>query len=100
MLLFGLSGTGKTTHACHHHGLIDKGEGVEIVQDDVVFWRKDGAILGTERSFFIKTDGLDPETQPILYNAAIKRDALFENVMVDYQNNVEFQYQGNCPKKY
>ncbi|MGR3179412.1 MAG: phosphoenolpyruvate carboxykinase domain-containing protein [Candidatus Anammoxibacter sp.] len=90
MLLFGLSATGKTTHACHNHGLTDEGEEVEIVQDDVVFWRKDGSVLGSEQGFFIKTDGLDAKTQPLLYNAAIKKNALFENVMVDYKGDVDF----------
>lgn len=91
MIIFGLSATGKTTHACHHHGLTGESEGVEIVQDDVIFWRKDGSVLGSEQGFFIKTDGLDPEIQPLLYNAAVKKKALFENVMVDYQGNVDFQ---------
>ena len=91
MLLFGLSATGKTTHACHNHGLTDEGEGVEIVQDDVVFWRKDGSVLGSEQGFFIKTDGLDAESQPLLFNAAIKKNALFENVMVDYKGDVDFE---------
>lgn len=90
MLLFGLSATGKTTHACHHHGLTSDSEGVEIVQDDIVFWRKDGAALGSERGFFIKTDGLEKESQPLLYNAATKKDAIFENVLVDYKGVVDF----------
>lgn len=90
MLLFGLSATGKTTHACHHHGLTGKDEGVEIVQDDIVFWKADGSALGSERGFFIKTDGLDKESQPLLYNAATKRNAIFENVFVDYRGNVDF----------
>ncbi len=89
-LLFGLSATGKTTHACHNHGLTGEGEGVEIVQDDVVLWQKDGAAFGTEKGFFIKTDGLEPNAQALLYNAAIKKDAIFENIMVDYAGNVDF----------
>ena len=90
MVIFGLTATGKTTHACHNHGLLDDGEGVEIVQDDVVFWRRDGSALGTERGFYIKTEGLDPNTQPLLYHAATQRDAILENVMVDYLGNVFF----------
>jgi phosphoenolpyruvate carboxykinase (ATP) len=91
VLLFGLSATGKTTHSCHDHGLKDEGEKVEIVQDDVVFLKRDGSALGTERGFYIKTDGLHPDTQPLLYKAAISRDAVFENIMVDWQGNVDFQ---------
>jgi phosphoenolpyruvate carboxykinase (ATP) len=55
MILFGLSATGKTTHACHNHGLVEDGEGQEIVQDDVIFLRTDGSALGSERGFYIKT---------------------------------------------
>ena len=91
MFLFGLSATGKTTHACHDHGLTKPAESVEIVQDDVVFWRRDGSALGTERGFFIKTDGLDPRTQPLLYKAATKPDATFENVTLDRNGKLYFQ---------
>lgn len=91
MLLFGLTATGKTTHTCHHHGLIGKGQGIRIVQDDVVTLMKDGSVLGTERGFYIKTDSLNPEVQPILYNAATSPDAIFENVLVDYLGKVDFR---------
>lgn len=93
MIIFGLTATGKTTHACHNHDLTEDGEGVEIVQDDVVFWDKDGSALGTERGFYIKTEGLDPSVQPLLYNAATSQDAILENVMVDYKGNVHFDDQ-------
>ena len=89
MLLFGLSGTGKTTHSCHHHYLNEEGEGVEIIQDDVVFLKEDGSILGTEKGFFLKTD-IDPENQPLIYRAATQKDTVLENVMVDYQGKVYF----------
>jgi phosphoenolpyruvate carboxykinase (ATP) len=91
MILFGLTATGKTTHACHDHRLDEEGEGVAICQDDVVFMDQDGTCLGTEKGFFIKTDGLDKEEQPVLYEAATKRDATFENIMVDYRGKVDFQ---------
>jgi phosphoenolpyruvate carboxykinase (ATP) len=91
MLIFGLTATGKTTHTCHHHGLVGNGQGIKIVQDDVVMLRKDGSVLGTERGFYVKTDSLNPEIQPILYNAATRPDAIFENVLVDYRGEVDFQ---------
>jgi len=90
MILFGLSATGKTTHACHNHGLMEDGEGQEIVQDDVVFIRPDGSALGTENGFYLKTGYLDPKVQPILFRAAISHNTIFENVMVDYLGNVHF----------
>ncbi|MDN3514830.1 MAG: phosphoenolpyruvate carboxykinase [Candidatus Brocadia sp.] len=91
MLIFGMSGTGKTTHTCHTHGLNDTGEGIEILQDDVVFLKKDGSAYGTERGFYLKTEGLDPVTQPVIYKAATSRDAVFENVMIDYEGNLYFE---------
>jgi len=90
MILFGLSATGKTTHACHNHGLVDEGEGQEIVQDDVVFLRPDGSALGSEKGFYLKTGYLNPKVQPILFRAAISHKTIFENVMVDYLGNVYF----------
>ena len=91
MLIFGMSGTGKTTHTCHTHGLNEKDEGIEILQDDVVFLKKDGSAYGSERGFYLKTEGLDQITQPIIYKAAISRDAIFENVMIDYEGNLYFE---------
>lgn len=86
----GLSGTGKTTHTCHTHDLSDEGEGIEILQDDVVFLKKDGSACGSECGFYLKTEGLDAVSQPIIYKASISRNAIFENVMVDYEGNVFF----------
>ncbi|MCX7918630.1 MAG: phosphoenolpyruvate carboxykinase [bacterium] len=90
MIIFGLTATGKTTHSCHDHGLTGKGEGIEIVQDDFVALRKDGACLGTEQGFYLKTEGVNPEVQPLIYQAATTPNAIFENVMVDYLGNVLF----------
>ena len=91
MIIFGLTATGKTTHSCHNHDLDLEGEGVEIVQDDVVFLHSDGSALGTEKGYFIKTDGLTKKDQPLLFYAASQKDAVFENVMVDYEGKVHFQ---------
>lgn len=90
MILFGLSATGKTTHACHNHGLLDDGEGQEIIQDDVIFLRSDGSALGSETGFYLKTGYLDPKVQPIIFRAAISHNTIFENVMIDHLGNVHF----------
>ena len=90
MLLFGMAASGKTTHVCSDHGLDLPGEGVEIAQDEVVFWRRNGAALGSERGFYIKTEGLNPDAHPLLYRAATSPDAVLDNVMVDYLGNVYF----------
>ena len=81
-LLFGLSGTGKTSLSCHSHWLIHP-ERVVIRQDDVVILRSDGSAVGTEESYYLKTDGLEPATQPLLYAAAISPRAILENVWVE-----------------
>ncbi len=92
VLIFGLTATGKTTHSCHNHNLDEeKGEGIEIVQDDFVALREDGSAIGTERGFFLKTEGLNPEIQPLIYNAITASDGIFENVLVDYRGNVFFE---------
>jgi phosphoenolpyruvate carboxykinase (ATP) len=81
-LLFGLSGTGKTSLSCHSHWLRYP-ERVVIRQDDVVILRSDGSAVGTEESYYLKTDGLEPATQPLLYAAAISPRAILENVWVE-----------------
>ncbi len=91
LIMFGIAATGKTTHSCHDHGLNAEGESVRLVQDDVVFWRDDGAALGSERAFYIKTEGLNPKDQALLYEAAASPKALLENVMVDYEGTAAFE---------
>ncbi len=80
-LFFGLSGTGKTSLTCHSHWL-EFPERVVIRQDDVVILRPDGRALGTEDSYYVKTDGLDLESQPLLYAACLSPRAILENVMI------------------
>lgn len=65
-ILFGLSGTEKTTLTMHDHGLTGD-EGVAIRQDDVIMLNADGSCMGTENGFYIKTDGLD-RFQAVLYD--------------------------------
>ena len=61
------------------------------MQDDFIALRPDGSVLGTERGFFLKTEGLNHEIQPLIYNAITQPDGIFENVLVDYQGNVFFE---------
>jgi len=88
-LLFGLSGTGKTALSCHSHWLRHP-ERVVIRQDDVVILRSDGSAIGTEESFYLKTEGLEPAAQPLLYAAAISPRAILENVWVEETGKVDF----------
>ena len=91
VILFGLSGTGKTTHTCHTHFLDREGESVEMIQDDVIFLRMDGSFLGTENAFFVKTEGLNPDVLPQLYDAVMKPNVIFENVAVDWRGRVHLE---------
>ncbi len=91
ILLFGLSATGKTTLTCHHHWLDAlRREGVIIRQDDVVLMQKDSSCIGTEKNFYIKTDELEPENQPVLYEAVVSKNALFENIKVLPGGRIDF----------
>jgi len=87
-LLFGLSGTGKTTLTMHNHNLIEPERAI-IRQDDVVMINPAGYCYGTEKGFYIKTEGLD-ESQKVLYRAALSPEAVFENVMVTDVGSVDF----------
>jgi phosphoenolpyruvate carboxykinase (ATP) len=80
-LLFGLSGTGKTTLTLHDHGL-QPPERAIIKQDDVVLLTPDGRAFGTEDGFYIKTEGLEP-SQTVLWGAATHPTATYENIKVE-----------------
>jgi len=88
-IFFGLSGTGKTTLTCHHHGLSGD-EGVTIRQDDVIMMREDMYCYGTEDNFYIKTEGLEEAGQPVLYRATVSPRAVLENIWVDKSGKVDF----------
>ena len=84
VIFFGLSGTGKTTLSVHHFWLDPaKGESVVIRQDDFFVMTENGAAHGTEDNAYIKTEGLEPEGQPLLYAGAVSPSAVLENVYVD-----------------
>lgn len=82
-LFFGLSGTGKTSLSVHHFWLESGGERVIIRQDDFFVIDKDARAYGTEDNAYIKTEGLEPEGQPLLYQGAMRKSAVLENAYVD-----------------
>jgi phosphoenolpyruvate carboxykinase (ATP) len=87
-LLFGLSGTGKTTLTLHDHGLQEPEKAI-IKQDDVVLLTRDGSAFGTEDGFYIKTEGLEP-SQAVLWGAATHPTAAYENIRVLDDGRVDF----------
>ena len=90
VFLFGLTATGKSTWSCHPLGLdYEKGERTEVIQDDIVFLRKDGSALGSENNFFVKTD-VEKKHQEAMYNALIDKSALLENVMIKSNGEIDF----------
>jgi len=87
-LLFGLSGTGKTTLTLHDHGLQEPEKAI-IKQDDVVLMTREGRAYGTEDGFYIKTEGLEP-SQTVLWGAATHATATYENIAVKEGGAVDF----------
>jgi phosphoenolpyruvate carboxykinase (ATP) len=87
VLVFGLSGTGKTTITTADHGLVHP-EGVEVLQDDINILLPNGRALGSEANFYIKTDNVTKQV-PLL-GAARERGALIENCWVDEDGEIDF----------
>jgi phosphoenolpyruvate carboxykinase (ATP) len=90
VFMFGLTATGKSTWSCHDlHMDWKNGEQTFVVQDDIVWLRKDGSSYGTEQNFYVKTD-VRKEMQEAQYWALVDKSALMENLMINAAGEVDF----------
>ncbi len=78
-VIFGLSGTGKTTLATDPSR--------KMIGDDEIGWGDDG-IFNIEGGSYAKTISLSKEDEPLIYEAANKFETLLENVVLNPESRM------------
>lgn len=78
-VIFGLSGTGKTTLATDPTR--------DMIGDDEIGWGDDG-IFNIEGGSYAKTIGLSREDEPLIYEAANKFETILENVVLNPESRM------------
>lgn len=94
MTVKGLSGTGKTTTTFSKQGDL-----TEPIQDDMVALWPGGQLSITENGCFAKTEGLSPETEPVIYAGTISSDAWVENAYMKEDGTFDFFKKGLLPSE-
>lgn len=78
-VIFGLSGTGKTTLATDPTR--------DMIGDDEIGWGEDG-IFNIEGGSYAKTISLSRDDEPLIYGAANQFETILENVVMDPESRI------------
>ena len=90
MIIFGLSGTGKTTLTTHDHNHRSPISKVGILQDDIVFMDENANIFGSENGMYVKCADVPGHKQITKAVLSVKNKAVIENVHVSEKGEIDW----------